>query len=63
MMTALTILGGLSMFSTLFILTALVAARRTTPQPGSGMNFGSRAENGPVLTNSGALVSGVRLAA
>ena len=36
-MTALTILGGLSMFSTLFILTALVAAKKTAPQPGEGL--------------------------
>ncbi len=61
-MTALTILGGLSMFSTLFILTALVAAKKTAPQPGEGLGYVPKAETTPSLQNA-TLGSRVRLAA
>jgi hypothetical protein len=50
------------MFSTLFILTALVAAKKTAPQPGEGLGYVPTAETTPSLQNA-TLGSRVRLAA
>jgi hypothetical protein len=63
MMTTLIVLAGLSICSTLFILCALVAAKRNTPDFDISASARSTASHTPSMETAAALVSSVRLAA